>query len=118
MRFRLIQFLYCVALAAVLTSRVLTAQTTTSGGLTGVVTDQSRAVLPAAHVEIKDNRKGNVQSTKTDPEGVYRFFFLAPAVYTLTVSHEGFRKGRTHRSTARGIISRKAFCAFLGVLPG
>ena len=41
---------------------------------------------------IKDIHKGNVQSMKTDREGVYRFFFLAPAVYRLTVSHEGFRK--------------------------
>jgi hypothetical protein len=42
-------------------------------------------------VEIKDNSKGIVQSTKTDRGGVYQFFFLAPAKYTLTVTHEGFR---------------------------
>jgi Carboxypeptidase regulatory-like domain len=60
-------------------------------GLTGVVSDPSGAVLPSADVEIKDNRKGNVQSTKTDREGVYRFFFLAPSSYTLTVTHTGFR---------------------------
>jgi hypothetical protein len=87
----LTQFLFAGILLAVLAPRVLGAQTTTSGGLSGVVTDQSGAVLPTADVEIKDNRKGNVQSTTTDREGVYRFFFLAPSAYTLTVTHAGFR---------------------------
>jgi carboxypeptidase family protein len=73
-------------------SHLLIAQTTTSGGLAGVVTDLSNAVVPDADVEIKDNAKGTHQSTKTDREGVYRFFFLAPERYTLTVSHGGFRR--------------------------
>jgi hypothetical protein len=67
------------------------AQTTTSGGLAGVVTDQSSAAVPDTEVEIKDNTKGTHKSTKTDREGVYRFFFLAPERYTLTLSHDGFR---------------------------
>jgi hypothetical protein len=70
----------------------LSAQTTTSGGLTGVVTDASQAVVPDAGVELKDSAKGTTQSTKTDREGVFRFFFLAPERYTLTVTHAGFRK--------------------------
>jgi|SRR5579864_449828 len=80
-------FLLIVAL-----TRVLNAQTTTSGELTGVVSDQSNAVVPNADVEIRDNAKATIQSTKTDREGVYRFFFLAPSTYTLTVLHQGFRK--------------------------
>jgi hypothetical protein len=70
----------------------LNAQTTISGGLTGVVTDPSHAVVPDAGVEIKDNAKGVTQSAKTDREGVYLFFFLAPGRYTLTVTHVGFRE--------------------------
>jgi hypothetical protein len=70
----------------------LNAQTTTSGALSGVVTDPSHAVVPDAGIEIKDNAKGTTQSTKTDREGVYRFFFLAPGRYTLTVQREGFQK--------------------------
>jgi hypothetical protein len=63
------------------------------GGLTGVVTDPSSAVAPDADVEIRDIAKGTTQATKTDREGVYRFFFLAPGRYALTVAHDGFRKG-------------------------
>ncbi len=73
-------------------SHELNAQTTTSGALAGVVTDQSGAVVPDADVEIKDNAKGTTQSSKTDREGVYQFFFLAPGRYRLTVNHAGFRE--------------------------
>jgi len=81
-----------VLLAIVAPANRVNAQTTTSGGLTGVVTDPSNAVVPDARVEIRDTAKGTVQSTKTDGDGVYRFFFLAPSRYTLTVTHAGFRK--------------------------
>jgi len=84
--------LLAVLLVAASPANKLNAQTTTSGGLTGVVTDPSHAVVPDAFVEIRDTAKGTVQSAKTDREGVYRFFFLAPSSYTLTVSHDGFRK--------------------------
>src|SRR6266699_2018218 len=72
----------------------LTAQTTTSGALAGVVTDQTHAVAPDAAVEIKDAAKGTTQSAKTDSEGVYQFSFLRPATYTLTVKHPGFQEER------------------------
>ena len=72
----------------------ITAQTTSSGGLTGVVTDQSNAVVPNAEVDINDNARGVTQSTKTDRAGIYHFFFLVPGRYTLTVRHDGFREER------------------------
>jgi hypothetical protein len=53
----------------------LNAQTRNSGGLTGVVTDPSHAVVPDASVDIKDDAKGTIQSTKTDREGVYHSLF-------------------------------------------
>ena len=70
----------------------LDAQTATSGAVTGVVTDQSLAVLPNADVEIRDINKGTTESTKTDRDGVYRFFFLSPSQYTLTVEHAAFAR--------------------------
>jgi len=68
------------------------AQTTSSGALTGVVTDPSNAVVPDAVVEIRNTAKGTVQNTKTNRDGVYQFFFLTPSNYTLAVTHDGFRK--------------------------
>ena len=87
-------FLLAVLLVTASPANKLNAQTTTSGGLTGVVTDPSHAVVPDAGVEIKDDAKGTVESTKTDRQGVYQFFFLAPGRYTLTVTHVGFREAK------------------------
>jgi hypothetical protein len=84
--------LFIILLLVPCLSHKLDAQTTTSGGLTGVITDPSGAVVPDANVEIRDNAKGTIQSTKTDRVGVCQFSFLAPAKYTLTVMHDGFRK--------------------------
>ncbi len=72
-------------------SNNLNAQTMNSGGLTVAVSDPSQAVVPGAVVELRDNAKGTIQTAKTDPDGVYRFFFLAPSRYTLIVSRDGFR---------------------------
>ena len=70
----------------------LNAQTTASGALAGVVTDQSSAVITEAEVHIRNEAKGTTQSTRTDREGVYRFFFVPPGAYRLTVRHTGFRE--------------------------
>jgi hypothetical protein len=60
--------------------------------LAGVVTDPSQAVIRDAVVQLRDTTKGTVQTVKTDGDGVYRFFFLAPGRYTLTAAHAGFRE--------------------------
>jgi Carboxypeptidase regulatory-like domain len=70
----------------------MNAQTTTSGALSGVVTDQIGAVIPAAHVQIKDIAKGATQSAITDRQGTYQFFFLLPGSYELLVTKDSFRK--------------------------
>src|SRR5215467_12220587 len=93
MRLRPISVLvFFVLLAVASAPNRLNAQTTTSGGLTGVITDPSSAVVRDADVKINDSAKGTTYSTKTDREGVYRFFFLAPGRFTLTVKHARFRE--------------------------
>jgi hypothetical protein len=80
-----------IPLLASLFSNQLVAQTTSSGGLTGVVSDPSGAVVPDAIVELKDNAKGDTQSTRTNAEGEYLYSFLRPGNFTLTVTHRGFK---------------------------
>jgi Carboxypeptidase regulatory-like domain len=80
--------------ASVYFSAEVSAQTTTSGALTGVITDQTNAVVANANIEIRDITRGTTQSTKTDRTGVYHFFFLPPSRYTLAVFHDGFREER------------------------
>ena len=85
------RLLLAVPLLAVSLFIELRAQTSTSGGLTGVVTDPSGAVVPDAEVGIRNTSKGTNQSLKTDRGGAYQFSFLAPARYALTVSRAGFQ---------------------------
>ena len=85
---------FAFLLAGALLSGNVRSQTTTSGGLAGVVIDQTTAVVPDAAVEIKDVAKGTTQSGKTDKEGAYQFPFLRPGTYTLRVRHPGFREER------------------------
>ena len=92
MSLRAASLLFFSLLLAISVTRGLNAQTTTTGGLTGVITDPSDAVVAGAAVEITDNAKGTVQTAKTDRDGVYRFFFLGPSRYTLKVKREGFRE--------------------------
>src|SRR5260370_28814875 len=90
-RWKLLIHLLAVLALVFFSMRDSRAQTTPSGGLTGVITDPSAAVVPDVDVEIRDNAKGTTASAKTDREGLYQFFFLAPGRYTLTVTRDGFR---------------------------
>ena len=63
---------------------------TATGNIVGRVTDSSGAVLTGVNVTALNPEKGLKFRTVTDNEGVYRFFYLAPATYTLTFEHAGF----------------------------
>ncbi len=86
-----LSLLFSDVFLAVCLSIAANAQTTTSGGLSGIVTDPAAAIVPHADVEIRDTAKGTIQTTKTDRSGGYQFFFLEPGRYTLTVGCPGFR---------------------------
>jgi hypothetical protein len=62
MKLRYVNLLFSIHLLVPCLSNTLSGQTTTSGGLTGVVTDPSSAVVTAGQVQIKDNSKGTVQA--------------------------------------------------------
>jgi Carboxypeptidase regulatory-like domain len=68
------------------------AQTTSMGTMTGVVTDQSNAVLPGATVTITDKSTGTSQSTTTNNAGRYVLVNLRPGTYDITVTKTGFSK--------------------------
>ena len=69
-------------------------QTATSGALTGVIVDQTGAVVPDAHVQIMDLAKGTTDSARSDNVGAYQFSFLRPGRYNLKVDHPGFQEER------------------------
>ena len=69
----------------------LFAQTSSTGELTGVVSDTTGAILPGAHVSIANSATGEIKTSDTNQEGLYRFPLLSPGTYSLKVEREGFK---------------------------
>ena len=62
-----------------------------TGTLTGTVTDSSNAAVPGAQVEAKNLTTGAVRATVSGPEGIFVFNSLEPARYDLTLKASGFK---------------------------
>ena len=62
------------------------------GGLSGVVTDASGAVIPNAQVRISNTETGAASSTTTDNQGRYEFDDLAAGNYVLQIQANGFQR--------------------------
>ena len=58
--------------------------------LTGIVTDQTGAVIPGAKVVLTDPATGFTKATESGPTGLYDFNGLNPANYNLKVTAKGF----------------------------
>jgi hypothetical protein len=61
------------------------------GSITGVITDQSGAVVPGAQVTITNEDTGLKRTTTTDATGRYRTLDLPQGSYTIEVSSSGFK---------------------------
>ncbi|MGH9781040.1 MAG: carboxypeptidase-like regulatory domain-containing protein, partial [Candidatus Acidiferrales bacterium] len=68
------------------------AQTMTTGGIAGVVTNPKNAVVPNATVTLTSNAKGTKQTAATSDTGTYQFGLLDPGSYTVTVTMTGFQQ--------------------------
>ena len=68
------------------------AQTTSMGTITGLVTDQSNAIVPDAAVTIKDTATNEERTANTNSAGRYVFVNLPPGTYDITVTKPGFQK--------------------------
>jgi len=60
------------------------------GGISGLVTDPSGAVVPGANVTALSKATGIAQSTTTTAAGLYSFVSVTPGSYEVTASRKGF----------------------------
>ena len=67
------------------------AQTSTTGALTGTVTDPSGGVISGATVTITDNATGQARTATTDANGSFKFSLLPPGNYNVKISAAGFK---------------------------
>ncbi len=87
---RLFMLLVGLALISVLTV-ALSAQSITSGDVTGTVTDPTGASIPGADVTLTNVDTAASQKTTTNGDGSYRFAFVTPGPYRVSVSASGFQ---------------------------
>jgi hypothetical protein len=58
--------------------------------LTGIVTDQSQAVIPQAKVVLKDAQSGSQRDTVTNTDGYFTFASVPVGTYELDIEQKGF----------------------------
>jgi hypothetical protein len=86
----------CACVVLLLISRGAAGQTAAQPvAVTGVVLDQTGAVLPGASVDLVTNAGIVVESTMADGKGQFRFEKVAAGQYELRAAFEGFKQGST-----------------------
>src|SRR2546425_835954 len=68
-----------------------TAQTAATATVLGTVTDPQQAVVAGAAVELRDTGTNEVRTQTTNSAGQYSFPGVAPGVYKITVTMQGFK---------------------------
>src|SRR5579863_8993732 len=63
----------------------------TTGTISGTVTDQSNAVIPGAHIALKNETTGDVRHTLSNGSGYFSFGSVAPGAYDISISAKGFK---------------------------
>ena len=63
---------------------------TTTGLMTGVLTDSSGAVVPGAEVELTNQGTGQERTTTSGNDGIYLVLQLPPGMYDISVRKQGF----------------------------
>jgi hypothetical protein len=66
------------------------AQSSTTGLIAGVVSDASGGLIPGAEITLTNLATSATQHQVTSASGSYRFSFVPPASYTITVKQPGF----------------------------
>ena len=66
-------------------------QSSTTGALTGIVTDTSQATVPGVTIQLANEASGEVRSTTSNADGSYSFQLVAPGRYLLQAELSGFK---------------------------
>jgi hypothetical protein len=94
--------LLCSAVLWLSSAAPVWAQSTSTGTLAGTVTDQSGALVNGATVTIIDTSTKTSHSVTTNEAGRYIVVDVAPGVYDLSISKQGFSTTKTQATVQVG----------------
>ena len=84
-------FVKVVSCALFTACRLLSAQTSGTGAISGAITDPSAAMLVGAQVKVTDVATGSTRTSQSNDHGLYLVSLLPPGRYTLEVTKQGFK---------------------------
>ena len=87
---------FFILIALLAATAAVQAQIVETGTITGVVRDNSGAVIPKAQVTIRNKATGLANATATDSDGIYVSPPLDPGDYTVEFAAPGFGKVEEH----------------------
>jgi len=109
--------LWCVGLVLAIVSLVampVVGQSLLTGDIAGTVSDPSGAVVANATVTLTSLDRGEVQTTKTNASGYYRFALLKPGQFSVVVEQSGFKKIEQKTAVNVGQTASLNFSLVLG----
>src|SRR5579871_5805455 len=83
-----------VAILFAVAAMQMWAQATSTGTVSGQVTDPQGAVVAAAEVRLVDAQTNTSRSTTTNDVGRYTFVNVEPGAYDVSVTKEGFSQAK------------------------
>ena len=92
-------------IAALLFPLMVMAQTTTSGDVTGTVTDPTGAVVPNVPVTVTNDATGQAINVASNGSGFYRAANLQPGTYTISATVPGFAPAKRRADVAVGTVT-------------
>ena len=97
--------LVCLAFLLILCTTPASAQTASSGSLSGLVSDPTGAAVSGADVTLIDTATKGSQTVVTNDTGRYNFPVVSPGLYDITVSKSGFKLHRlTQQKVSIGLV--------------
>src|SRR5436309_710004 len=68
-----------------------------TGTISGSVTDETKAVLPGATIQVTNVETGATRTLITDERGRFRALNLSPGIYAVAAELQGFQTARRDR---------------------
>lgn len=82
---------FCIALTILLLAPAAQSQSIVTGGIAGMVTDSTGAVVVGAKLTLKNPATGETFAATSSASGEYVFALLKPGDYALSVTKDGFK---------------------------